>query len=86
MNTFIVTSYTFFINFSCFKYRNTNLSSLILLRTEPNRAHLCCEVLYIKVKNRTNILYLINTMCKLRTLIVRSGVGVRVIFTHAYPL
>jgi hypothetical protein len=31
-----------------------------------------CEVLYIKVKKRTSILYLINTICKLRAFIVRS--------------
>jgi hypothetical protein len=31
-----------------------------------------CEVLYIAVEQRSSVLYLINTMCKLRTLIVRS--------------
>jgi hypothetical protein len=37
MNTSSLLFQTFFIYFSCFKYRNKDLTSSILVRTEPNR-------------------------------------------------
>jgi hypothetical protein len=53
---FIVTVQTFFISFSCFAYRNKDLNSSILVRTEPNRTnegHEPNRTELMKVTNRT---------------------------------
>jgi hypothetical protein len=51
---FITTVQTFFISFSCFTYRNKDLNSSILVRTEPNRTDEGHE------PNRAHLWYLFN--------------------------